>query len=99
MKRLSNDELHNIEVGINTPTTEVLTTPINTNEISSDEIVKKENPKPVIDPKVQKLVDKYKVEILVKYKEELSKCLTGRKPLNKLRYCKLSRQKYRQQTL
>ena len=57
--------------------------------------LKKEKPKDEskIDLELQKLMDKYKIEIRVKYKEELSKDLMERSIPNKLSYCRESSRK------
>ena len=99
MKKLSVDELHRIEDEVEKKRNrKVKFAPI-INENSTDEIEKIENhtktsdQKTIVDEETQLLVDKYKYEILVKYKEELNRGLEERTIPTKIKYCKQSLKK------
>ena len=68
-------------------------TEINADEIEKIEESTDESDQILVNTETQKLVEKYKSKIFVKYREELSKNLVNRNIPNKIKYCKDSLKK------
>ena len=91
LNKLSKDELREIEISVNAP---------NISKTSKEKEKEKEKEKvssseenEESNSELSKLVDKYKMEIVVKYKETLTIKLMDRLIPNKLRYCKQNKDK------
>ena len=88
LDKLSKDELAKFEREAK-PSTDIKPSSISTINEKEEQDTKESN----INMELQKLVDKYMVEIRVKYNEELSKDLINRTIPNKLSYCKENKHK------